>query len=453
MKGTKLKNSAISLVALCGVTALALTACAGPSVNNDSTGAASGTPEGKSEAVDYSAIEPATEISFWTNHPGGSIDIEQSIIDEFTKETGIKVNLVTAGANYEEVSQKFQTAQVSGDAGDLVVLSDANWFTQYLNGSITPIDPILEAAGADTSNYVEALYDDYLYEGQHYGVPFARSTPIFYYNKDQYAAAGLTDAPKTWDEVKANAEKLAQTNSSEVIAFGFPSEANYPAWTMANLVWSFGGQWSNEWDFSSLTDTKTIEALTFAQNGVKDGWGGVLSGDPESVFAAGGASQVIASTGSLKGILESASFEVGVAFLPAGPAADSGIVPTGGAGVAISATSSPEKQLAAAMFADYLTSTDNTATFSAGTGYLPVRTDADMSAVYAENPFFEVAVEQLANTRSQDYARVFVPGGDKALASGLQKLLSTDADVTSTMESVQSEIQANFDRDIAAKVK
>ena len=186
---------------------------------------------------------------------------------------------------------------------------------------------------------------------------------------------------------------------------------------------------------------------------MKDGWGGVLSGDPESVFAAGGASQVIASTGSLKGILESASFEVGVAFLPAGPAADSGIVPTGGAGVAISATSSPEKQLAAAMFADYLTSTDNTATFSAGTGYLPVRTDADMSAVYAENPFFEVAVEQLANTRSQDYARVFVPGGDKALASGLQKLLSTDADVTSTMESVQSEIQANFDRDIAAKVK
>ena len=61
------------------------------------------------------------------------------------------------------MSQKFQTAQVSGDAGDLVVLSDANWFTQYLNGSITPIDPILEAAGADTSNYVEALYDDYLY--------------------------------------------------------------------------------------------------------------------------------------------------------------------------------------------------------------------------------------------------------------------------------------------------
>jgi len=30
-------------------------------------------------------------------------------------------------------------------------------------------------------------------------VPYARSTPLFYYNKDHYAAAGLPDrAPETW---------------------------------------------------------------------------------------------------------------------------------------------------------------------------------------------------------------------------------------------------------------
>lgn len=456
MKGTKLKNSAISrglmMTAAATSAVLVLGACAGPRVSdNTSSGAASDSTSGS--AVDYSSLEPAKEISFWSNHPGGSIDIEQKIIDQFTQDTGITVNLVTAGANYEEVAQKFQTAQVSGDAGDLVVLSDANWFTQYVNGSITPIDDLLAASDNDTSTYVDALYGDYLYEGSHYAVPFARSTPIFYYNKDQYAAAGITQAPTTWDEVKADSEKLKAVNTSDVVAFGFPSEAEYPAWTMSNLVWSYGGSWSNEWDFSTMTDSATVEALTFAQDGVKDGWAGVLSGDPESVFAAGGASQVVASTGSLKGILDSATFDVGVAYLPGGPEATTGIVPTGGAGLAVSASSTPEKQLAAAMLASYLTNSENTATFSAGTGYLPVRSDADMSAVYADNPNFEVAVEQLANTRSQDYARVFVSGGDKALASALQTILSSDADVTETMTTAQQAIQTSFDRDLADVVK
>lgn len=76
-----------------------------------------------------------------------------------------------------------------------------------------------------------------------------------------------------------------------------------------------------------------------------------------------------------------------------------------------------------------------------------------MSAVYADNPNFEVAVEQLANTRSQDYARVFVSGGDKALASALQTILSSDADVTETMTTAQQAIQTSFDRDLADVVK
>ncbi len=44
----------------------------------------------------------------------------------------IKVNLVTAGANYEEIAQKFQTAQAakSGLPG-LVVLSDVWWFRYF----------------------------------------------------------------------------------------------------------------------------------------------------------------------------------------------------------------------------------------------------------------------------------------------------------------------------------
>ncbi len=60
--------------------------------------------------------------------------MEKAIIEKFhAKFPEIKVNLVTAGANYEEIAQKFQTSQAakSGLPG-LVVLSDVWWFRYYI---------------------------------------------------------------------------------------------------------------------------------------------------------------------------------------------------------------------------------------------------------------------------------------------------------------------------------
>lgn len=438
------------MVAVASLAAASLAAC-GPSVSSDPASGTEGETAGTSESVDYSAVEPASEIAFWSNHPGGSMDLEKEIIAGFEAETGIKVNLVTAGANYEEVSQKFQVAQGTNDVGDLVVLSDATWFPAYLAGSITPIDDLLTAVGADPSGYQDALFGDYLYEGDHYAVPYARSTPIFYYNKDHYAQAGLADAaPETWDD--AATAGVALTAATGVPAFGYPPEAEYPAWTMSNLVWGYGGQWSNEWDFATVADANTVEALTFAQDAVSDGWAAVLSGDPATDFAAGAVSQVVASTGSLSGILDSADFEVGVGFLPGGPKDTDKVVPTGGAGVAVASNTTPEKKLAAAMFATYLTNAQNTATFSAGTGYLPVQKDADMSSVYTDAPQFEVAVNQLSRARSQDYARVFVPGGDLVIAKTLQSILANGANVESSTTALQEELQTLFDRDLKDRV-
>ncbi|WP_164996667.1 ABC transporter substrate-binding protein [Actinomyces minihominis] len=439
-------------VAGAGAIALALSAC-GPTVErSDDEGAASGEEPAATGETDWSTVEPADQISFWSNHPSGSIDLEKEIIANFEAETGIKVDLVTAGANYNEVSQKFQTAQVSGDAGDLVVLSDTTWFPAYLNGSITPLDEILEAAGNDTSTYHDSFYEDYLYEGSHYAVPYARSTILFFYNKDHYAAAGVADeTPATWDDVKEASLKIKDAGVSDT-PFGYPSDTYFPSWTMSNLVWGYGGDWSDGWDFSAATSEATVAAMQFAQDSITDGWGAVLSGDPTTDFSAGAVSQILASTGGLRGILDTADFEVGIGFLPGGPVETEKVVPTGGAGVGIASNSTPEKQLAAAMFATYLTNPENTAFFSGGTGYLPVQKDADMSAVYADNPQFEIAVDELPMTRSQNFARVLVPGGAMVLDQGIMKILVNSDDVVTTLEGVETELQSIFDRDLKATV-
>ena len=90
-----------------GAGAAALAACGGPSTAG--TAAATGAAD-----IDFSGVKPAASIDFWSNHPGKSQDVEKAIIEKFhAKFPDIKVNLVTAGANYEEIAQKFQTSQAA----------------------------------------------------------------------------------------------------------------------------------------------------------------------------------------------------------------------------------------------------------------------------------------------------------------------------------------------------
>src|SRR5690606_8191588 len=151
-----------------------------------------------------------------------------------------------------------------------------------------------------------------------------------------------------------------------------------------------------------------------------------FSSDTNADFQSGIYASLIGSTGSLTGHLEAAQFEVGTAFLPVGPAGGP-TVPTGGTGLAIPSSRSPEQQLAAAMFLKFRTDTDNTATFSQETGYMPVRQTAIdgeiMAAVYEETPQFRTSVDQLTETRVQDWVRVVTPGGDQIITDGIEELV------------------------------
>src|SRR3954471_9939089 len=160
-------------------TAAALAACGGPSTSSSSGGGAAASASG----TDWSKITPAKEITFWSSNPGSSQAVTQQIIDAFhASQSDIKVNLVTAGANYEEIAQKFQAAQAGGQLPDLIVFSDVWWFRYKMLDSIIPLDGLIDAVGIDTGDFRDQLLADYTYEDAQWAIPWARSTPLFYYN-------------------------------------------------------------------------------------------------------------------------------------------------------------------------------------------------------------------------------------------------------------------------------
>ncbi|WP_237224201.1 ABC transporter substrate-binding protein [Rothia nasisuis] len=425
------RRSALSLAGLAAATA-ALSACAGTG-----SGTASAQQEGNGT------------LQFWSNHPGSSRDIEQQLIDAWNAANpDTPAELIDGGKNYEELGQKFNAALSGGELPDVIVASDVTWFNFAFTGATTPLNDLWEPEGIDTSTYVETLLADYTYDGKNYGVPYSRSTPLMYWYTADLEKAGLpTDGtgPATWQEFAETwAPKLKEATGKPALTVADGS--NYLDWYFQGAFWTFGGAYSTEWDLK-FTDPKTIEAGTFLQTMVKDGLISVVK-DSANEFGIGNACGLLESTGSLGGLKESATGDFITTYLP-GPKPGT---TTGGAGLAIPAGISEERKKIAVKFIDFITNTENTITFTQATGYMPVRTDAadvpEQAAYMDENPNAATAIRQLnENTKSQDYARVFINGGGQAIGGALDKIVAGQ-DVETVFTALQEELQATYDRDI-----
>jgi sn-glycerol 3-phosphate transport system substrate-binding protein len=390
---------------------------------------------------------PVETLTFWSNHPGESKPVETQLLDAFTgQQGGLPVQLVDAGANYEELAQKFNAALSGGELPDVIVVSDVTWFNFALNEAITPMDDLWTSSGLDVDGYVDSLREDYLFNGRHYALPYARSTPLFYYNKAMWSAAGLPDrGPETWPEFAEWAPRLASAHPG-LAPMTLPDGRNYLDWYFQGMIWTFGGAYSREWE-PTFTSPESLEAGRFLQEQVRQGHI-AISNDANNQFAAGQAACLLQSTGSLGDLGSSTEIGFGTAFLP-GPQPG---CPTGGAGLAIVNGISDERKEAAMRLIAFLTNTENTVTFAQATGYMPARKDAvdhpDTQAYLAQNPNARTALEQLAVTAPQDYARVFVPGGGARIGAGLDRIATGGEDVQTVFQELADETRTVFERDI-----
>ncbi|OBF93305.1 ABC transporter substrate-binding protein [Mycobacterium sp. 852002-51163_SCH5372311] len=394
-------------------------------------------------------------ISFWSNHPGQSSAVERELIGRFQSQfPGQQVKLIDAGKDYDEVAQKFNAALIGTDVPDVVVLDDIWWFHFALSGVLTPLDQLFGQVGVDTTDYVDALLADFEFDGKHYALPYARSTPLFYYNRDVWERAGLSDrGPHSWQEFDEWGPQLQRVVGAGKWAHGW-ANAQGISWTFEGPNWAFGGAYSDKWALK-FTDPATISAGNFLRNSIHGKGYAAIAHDLANEFATGILASAVASTGALMGITAAARFDFGAAPLPTGPGG-APACPTGGAGLAIPSKLSEERKLNALRFIGFVTNPQNTAYFSQHTGYLAVRksaaNDPDEQKYLADNPRARVALDQLPHTRPQDYARVFLPGGDRIISAGLESIGLKGSDVTTTFTDINKQLRVIYDRQIRRKL-
>jgi sn-glycerol 3-phosphate transport system substrate-binding protein len=413
--------------------------------------------EAKPTQAPATLAKPGTTVNviYWGSFSGNLGEAEQAMVKRFNEsQKDVQVEYQFQGS-YEDTAQKLTAALQARQAPDISLLSDVWWFKFYLNKTLLPLDDFVKANNIDLKDFQDSLINEGIRKGSLYWVPFARSTPIFYYNKDAWAEAGLPDrGPETWEEFKTWTPKLLKKDGSGNVtryAYAHPGAASYIAWLFQGVIWQWGGAYSDP-DFKiRLTEKPAIDAGEFFRSTTTEGWASTPANiDPD--FRTGIAAAVMGSTAGLAGHEANATFKVGTSFLPKGPAGFGCC--TGGSGLAVinSPNASKEKQQAGFKFIEFATSTQQTATWSQSTGYMPVRKSAvtgPMQAFFKEKPNFLTTVKQLDQTKPQDAARVFIPNGDQIIGKGLERITINKEPA----EGVWKEVAATLERESQAVVR
>lgn len=366
-----------------------------------------------------SAQGTTIELNFYTAFGSGANgDAQTKILNDFNAlDNGITVS-TTAYPNYAELSNAVLTGLDSGDIPHIMNVSEVWWFNFYLRQAYADLTPYVDAP----EDYVDSLFIEYQRNGGQWALPFARSTPLMYYNTDAFEAAGIDPAVLgKWSTFAEVADGLVAGDIKH--SFGFNDAAGYVAWTLHGAVWAHEGNYSDP-DLNMLLNQPEAVAVGEVMRDMVQNKGAMVMADTGAEFSTGTVAATMISTGAIGWMTTDAQIPWATAELPEEMTFG---CPTGGAGLAVLANESEEIVAAAAEFLKYSTSTDVTAQWAQSTGYLPARKSAveseSFQAFLAEHPNNAVAVGQLPKTQPQDSARVFIANGDQILGAAWEQVL------------------------------
>lgn len=383
-----------------------------------------------------SAVQAATEIELWHAMSGALGERVDEVVKKFNDSQKDYVVKSIAKGTYDEVLNGTIAAYRAKRQPEIVQSNERSFLTMVNSGAIVPTNELMAEQGMplDTSKFIAPVVSYFAINGKLQAMPFNSSTPILFYNRDHFKAAGFDKPGATWQELEPQLDAIKAKGVSKC-AMVFPGD----------YEWSFLENYSAVNDIPYATKRNGMDGLDtsfvfnkgrlvgqvermkrLVSSGVMQLAGqGII---PIQLFTSGECSTIIASTASHAAVVAAAKFDWSAREIPY----EQGVTPKnsviGGAALWTLKGHTPEKYKAVAAFYDFLAKTDTQVWWHQATGYVPVTTAAYDAAkaqgYYQKNPTREIAVIQLMRGTPSDNSLGFRIGNSNQINVAIMEEVS-----------------------------
>lgn len=327
-----------------------------------------------------------TKFEFWYGLTGelGEVMAKQC---QLFNESQDKYEAVCVGqGGYDKAEQNTIAAYRAKQHPTLVQIYDAGTVNFMLSGAIYPANKFAEdyKIDVDWDAYFPGIANYYATStGEMWSFPYNSSTAVLYWNKDQWAKIGKTEAPKTWTEFAADLKALKEAGVECGFAFDFDTWMNLEQFSainglpIATLDNGYGGLGA-EVEFHQ---TAFADHMKNFKDWMDAGYAQIQTSQVGKNLIQSFADGTCASTTSsianhgVVGSTKTEGMNWDVAMLPVLEEGKRTNSIVGGASLWIMEGKTPEEYEATAAFVKYVTAPDTGEKYIAeNTGYIPVTT-------------------------------------------------------------------------------
>lgn len=416
------------------------------------------------DALEEASADGPVEIDFWHAMSAVNGDVLNGLVRQYNQsQDRVHVNATFKGT-YDESLDAYLTALRSGDLPNLVQLEETVLQTMIDSGSTVPAQACIEATDYDTSDLLPSVLGEFTVEDNLWPMPFNVSNPVFYYDRNDFEAAGLDpdQPPATLDEMLTDAQAIVDAGAADK-AMSVEIQPWYPEqWSsMADqsLVNNTNGRDDRATE-ATLDNETMVGVFQWLRDMVDDNLVFNVGRNPSGAdhllaIASGDAAFTIGTSAALGGIYDAlgtgevsaTGVSLGVAPMP-GPVAG-GPTSAGGAALWIVANGASDAEIAGTWdFLTWLAQPEQQATWHTGTGYIPISfaaaDDPAVQQLWSERPGFQVAYEQLADDN-------LPPGGGgpvigayvefrDLLENAMEDIILNDADPQDVATQLQADV-------------
>lgn len=370
---------------------------------------------------------------------GNEGEVMQSIIDDFTAESGIEIELVEVP--YADANTKITTMIQGGEAPALIRTSGP---MNFYENAVDLTDVI------NTDEYYDAALGNMMPDGKTVtSVPLDASSNGIVYNKEIMDTCGVelptADDIWTWPEFITEMNKLTDCDGVK-----YPGVYDMTAGRFSTMIYQYGGRFISE--DGSKAEINTPEAIngfkTFveiATDGILDPtiWAG--SGDAASLFRTG--QYGFHWSGSwMLGQYSDLPFEWDVTYMPKGET-DKGERASFYGGKYLMALEGSGQEEQAKQFLEYFSQPEVHDKFSSETLLMSPRKDTNASFGDFESQI-DVFNDELANTptsQSEDWNNPIIEEVQEELVDVVNKCIANPDKIESYVDEYNTYIQDKID--------